>query len=77
MKSKTRIVAKDSPSLTPEQVRDVRAKAWSYVFSCYGKHKAVGKDRVALKTPAEAIGEEKKLAAAADPGSRGAPAENS
>ena len=28
------------PDLSPEQARDIRARAWAYVFDCYFKKKA-------------------------------------
>ena len=30
------------PYLTPEQARDMRARAWVYVFSCYEAKKKAG-----------------------------------
>lgn len=35
----TDIIVKPCPGLTPERARDARARAWKYVFDCYGKKK--------------------------------------
>ncbi len=41
MNSPTRAVPKPRDDVTAEQARTARARAWSYIFSCYEKHKAV------------------------------------
>ncbi len=33
-------MTRNSNTLTPEQARDIRARAWRYIFDCYGQHKA-------------------------------------
>ncbi len=38
MNNSPRTVAKPAP----EQARDVRVRAWLYIFACYEKHKAAG-----------------------------------
>ena len=35
-----RIARRSHPNITPEQACDARARAWSYIFACYEKHKA-------------------------------------
>jgi hypothetical protein len=30
------------PDAIPDQARDIRARAWSYVFDCYAKKNAAG-----------------------------------
>ncbi len=41
MNGPTRAVPKPRDDVTAEQARTARARAWSYIFSCYEKHKAV------------------------------------
>jgi hypothetical protein len=42
MSDAPRIVLRPNPSITTEQVRDARARAWAYVFRCWQeKQKAV------------------------------------
>ena len=33
-------VYRSRADITPDQARDARARAWSYIFACYEKHKA-------------------------------------
>jgi hypothetical protein len=33
-------MVKPTPGVTPDQARDARARAWSYIFANYKKHKA-------------------------------------
>ena len=40
MATKTDIIVKPTPDLTPDQARNIRARAWSYIFHCHWKHKA-------------------------------------
>ena len=43
MKSSTLgIIAESTPGLTPEEARDVRARAWRFVFDCWEQKKAAG-----------------------------------
>jgi hypothetical protein len=39
--SKNIIACHPYPGKTEEEARTARARAWSYIFSCYEKHKAV------------------------------------
>ena len=39
-KSKPKVTFIPTPSISPEAARRLRVAAWSYVFSCYEKHKA-------------------------------------
>ncbi len=39
MATRADITAKLADSLTPEQARDARARAWAYVFECYSRSK--------------------------------------
>src|SRR5829696_3845588 len=36
------IEVKSLPNIAPEQTRDARARAWSFVFECYEDNKAAG-----------------------------------
>ncbi len=36
----TNIIVKPTPGMTPQEARDVRARAWHFVFDCYAKKKA-------------------------------------
>jgi hypothetical protein len=36
---KSRITRYSSTSITPEQVRDARVRAWAFVFDCFHRHK--------------------------------------
>ena len=40
MASRADTTLKPDAGLTSEQLRDVRARAWSYVFACHAKKKA-------------------------------------
>jgi hypothetical protein len=40
--AESRIAVKPSSSTTPEQARDLRARAWRYVFDCYQAKKKAG-----------------------------------
>ncbi len=44
MSDAPRIVASLNPSITPEQVRDTRARAWAYIFDCWHAKKGVQHD---------------------------------
>jgi len=35
-----RLTHHSNPDIAPEQARDARARAWSYIFACYEQHKA-------------------------------------
>jgi hypothetical protein len=39
---KTEVTLKPAPGITPEQARDARALAWSYVFQCF--HRREGQE---------------------------------
>jgi hypothetical protein len=43
-RSSSDITSRPTPSLTPEQARDVRARAWRFVFDRWEQKKAAGKD---------------------------------
>jgi hypothetical protein len=36
------IAVKPLPGISPEQVRDARARAWAFVFDCHVKKSAAG-----------------------------------
>lgn len=38
--SSSHVVHTSLPDTTPEQARDVRVRAWAFVFDCYAKKKA-------------------------------------
>jgi hypothetical protein len=38
--TRTNITLKSTPGTTPEQARDVRARAWVFIFDCYAKKTA-------------------------------------
>jgi hypothetical protein len=38
------LVVKSTPDITPEQARDVRARAWAFVFQCWQEKKKGGPD---------------------------------
>ena len=38
--SSLRAVSRPRADITPDQAHDARARAWSYIFACYEKHKA-------------------------------------
>ena len=40
MSDAPRIVIVSRSSISPKETRDVRARAWSYIFGCYEKRKA-------------------------------------
>jgi len=40
MTDTTGVVFRPAPDGTAEQAKDARARAWSYIFACYEKHKA-------------------------------------
>ena len=42
MSDAPRIVIVSRSSISPKETRDVRARAWSYIFGCYEKRKAAG-----------------------------------
>jgi hypothetical protein len=37
--SNLRVIHPTSVSITPEQARDARARAWAYIFDCHAKKK--------------------------------------
>ncbi len=43
MSSAPRITAKPAPGITPDQARNIRARAWAFVFECYARKKAEGR----------------------------------
>ena len=44
MSDAPRAIRAPRPGPTPEQARDVRARAWRFVFDCYAKKKAGDRD---------------------------------
>jgi hypothetical protein len=44
LSSALRIVSKPISSITPEQTREARARAWRFVFDCWEQKKAASKD---------------------------------
>jgi hypothetical protein len=38
MKSSARIAIKPAPSIAAEEARDIRARAWAFVFECFYRH---------------------------------------
>jgi len=48
-----RIVYRPNPRITLEHARDVRARAWSFVFECYEDNKTVGGIRGGVGTHPE------------------------
>jgi hypothetical protein len=42
---KTESTLKSTSSITPEQIRDVRARAWAFIFSCHERKKAAAPSR--------------------------------
>ena len=39
-KSVPPVVVRPTPGLTPEETRNIRARAWAFVFDCHEKKKA-------------------------------------
>ena len=37
-KARADVVVATNPSITPEQARDARARAWAFVFECFDRH---------------------------------------
>ena len=33
-----RVIVKPVPGVRPEQARDIRARAWAFVFECFDRH---------------------------------------
>jgi hypothetical protein len=50
--SDSRLTHLSSGSITPEQARDTRARAWRFVFDCYAKKKAVTSEEKPASPPA-------------------------
>jgi hypothetical protein len=44
MSDTPRIVIVSPSGILPKETRDLRARAWSYIFGCYEKRKAAGED---------------------------------
>jgi hypothetical protein len=44
--SSLRAVYRPRVDITPDQARDARARAWSYILTCYEKHKVADEDYV-------------------------------
>lgn len=44
MSKKIRITYRQHPSVTPEEEREVRARAWQFIFDCYEKRRATEMD---------------------------------
>ena len=38
--SRPRIATRPDPGLIADKARDIRARAWSYVFSCFERHQS-------------------------------------
>ena len=53
MSDAPRTVLRPSPGTTPEQARDIRARAWAYIFGCYEKHKGASESNSTDTTRAD------------------------